>query len=742
MSKQSPIPILVVAWLFASLFLPGPVQAASPLPQILLFKDALGETKSIQLLKSEIVAENLQGQKKDGQLFIVGTNRVVVVLPGLPDRADDCDPEEVRAAIQRLSKTPADLLEKAGIGPRDLVRWDEVQKLCLQAKKQQTLVNQAKEQEQKAKEEERKKIDQAKWLEEARDFMRPRTEEQLSLLKSQATVLLGQNPKNEEEIKDYAAVLAQVLPQNKGGPLPDLQKLSNPESEIVPDGTLVWLAGGIYFISLLLLLFGLSYTSNFFTCLQGRKWIQATLYICLAPCFLAGLWFLWWAPTPAGVAQKGSESEKFKEMDLFLKNKNKPVYYFPPRKFVMAPEVLVEGLLAKVEPAKKSVGYLKGRLGVGELRLGNGRWSWSQGLSIMGLPFEVPFCLEGPLPDTSQWRSPTIELVSLGRLKLSAHLASIVIDAWMNTYQDFLGSTLVGNTQINQEVGKEISILVPSSGVRPSFAGVTRVTHTPVKNYDYSQKEIAAEDLALYYEKYMNRYILIDGYVKRVTSGLELSGGSKVEGAGEHVSNNSYANVKMTEDRYDEFELESWREGVKITCYIKSKAVFAMQGQGMMEVPETGQPLEGGDVYWGPRAQAVFDEPLIKKGKRVKFLSEGRVELEDKKTRMTTIRVMGIRLDTVSDIMAYDPHPVIKFLPLKPVTVGESDFDLTAESNSKLPILFESSDPSVAEILRGSRVKIKKPGTTIITAIHEGNKSWLPASIQQILVVEPAPSNP
>ena len=135
------------------------------------------------------------------------------------------------------------------------------------------------------------------------------------------------------------------------------------------------------------------------------------------------------------------------------------------------------------------------------------------------------------------------------------------------------------------------------------------------------------------------------------------------------------------------------------------------------------------DVYWGRRVNNVQQEPIIKGGMRVRFRTPGRVQGKN---------VYGIRLDEPGQIECYDPQQIIEFSHINPVTLGDSDFQLQAKATSNLPIYFVSSDPSVVEIYKGNRAKIKKVGQAVVTAVQEGNYSWLKATASQTISVEPA----
>jgi len=681
----------------------------SPFTKILLIKNEKGEIQKKIAKKTSSVDGNVQGESADGVVYVVAKGSLVAVLPVCPNEGELFSSKSIQEAIQLLERTSEDLKSKAEITPRIMVRWDQVlkeskareEKLALEDKR----INEAREKEEKEKRGE----DTAAWLKEAKDFMKPRTEGEISVLMRKGGDL---KKGSSGEIEEYLAVLSQVLPKEKGGPLPDLQKLSEIQPEILSDDMLIWFAGGVYLVSLFLLLFGLSYLSNTFVYIQSKFWVRAIMHGLLAPLFFVALYYLWWPPGGLGQKIEPSESESFKELDVFVKNQLKPVYYFPPREFLLPQEEVVAGFLKKLVPTDKLQGFLKGHMENGELSCGSGRWSWSQGISVLGLPLGIPLQFEGPIPELAYWASPKIDRVRLGQIKLPKFLASTLEDAMTNTFRNALQATALQSFKFARSGDGMLLIQVPASGVRPSVPVYEKsdenrqgkVVKKPLK------KEIAAEDLAKEIKEYQNRFVLVDGYVTDVESGDEFSGGSHAaQGLGGKLLADKLGG-QIGLDRFDKFYLQGG-----ITCVIKSKLVFTID-------------KARGDVYLGPRSNYIQAEPIIKKGQRVRFLTEGRVE---------GMEVFGIRLDELSQISCYDPHQVVEFAPLRVVAVGDGEFELNATATSKLPVTFESSDSSVAEIVKGNRVKIKKAGTTVITANQEGNSSWLGGSASQTLTVEP-----
>ncbi|WP_276481402.1 MBG domain-containing protein [Paraflavitalea pollutisoli] len=80
----------------------------------------------------------------------------------------------------------------------------------------------------------------------------------------------------------------------------------------------------------------------------------------------------------------------------------------------------------------------------------------------------------------------------------------------------------------------------------------------------------------------------------------------------------------------------------------------------------------------------------------------------------------------------------ITFAALAPVTYGAADYDPGATLSSRLPVVYTSSDPAIADIVNG-KIHIKGTGVVTITATHPGNANFEPATdVQQSLTINKA----
>jgi hypothetical protein len=294
-----------------------------------------------------------------------------------------------------------------------------------------------------------------------------------------------------------------------------------------------------------------------------------------------------------------------------------------------------------------------------------------------------------------------------------------------STMQSGLNSGGFASIKVTEEESGQLLILVQASGAKPKVdhkeeaREEAKVDLVEVAGEIY-EKEITAEALGRICKEgkldaFLGKFVLLDGIILEISSGSELSGGVV---ASKGLGQNS-PQAKIKEDDFDVFYLKGLP---RTKCFIKSKETFAKDSNG--------------DIYLGPRVNTVQAEPLIKSGLRVKFQTEGRVQGVNK---FGEIEVYGIRLDTPGDVKCYDPNQSILFAKLDVKTVGDPDFDLKADASSGLPIVFISSNPSIASIKR-NRVRLLAPGTTTITAEQKGDEIWSRATAKQVLTVDPAPA--
>jgi len=702
----------------------------TPFLKTLIFKKNTGVIEEREVARAKIAEGQIESVTPQGIVVLVPTNEVVALLPKFPDAGIVYQLKDVDQAIRILESLTAELKQRSEASVETLQRWKDLRKPAEEAEQKrkqeeaEALALKAIEEKKAAEEKVKVELDRlSAWFKEAADFQRPRSEEELEKLRVEGQNFLRNKTGDTAKVYDCLVVLSQVLPQEKGGPLPDLAKLSEVQSKIVPDDLLVWATAGILIVSFFGLLMGLSFTSSGVTRLREGAVLGGVVFGGLGLAILAVFAAIWWPISGDGENILFAISPSMERTIIFAKNSVKPAYYLPSSESKVSGLEFASSLLASLPPSDESSGMLKGKLKEGALWIKANVWMWKQPVTALGIPIPVSFMFQGKIPKATEWTDIAIEKVSLGRLTLPVSLGSIFCEGMKSTMQSGLNSGGFASIKVTQEGGGLLLISTPASGIKPKVEIKEEVKEEMREDSvevvgEIYQKEITAEALGRICKEgkldaFLGKFVLLDGIIVEISSGSELSGGVV---ASKGLSLNS-PQARVKEDDFDVFYLK----GVPRTkCFIKSKETFAKDSNG--------------DIYLGPRVNTVQAEPLIKSGLRVKFQIEGRVQGVNK---FGEIEVYGIRLDAPGDVKCYDPNQSILFAKLDVKAVGDPDFDLKAEASSGLPITFISSNPSIASIKR-NRVSLLAPGTTTITAEQKGNEIWSRATAKQVLTVDPA----
>jgi len=681
--------------------------------KVLLYQSKTGAVERREIKQCKRIGEKIEVEKATEGVLVIPVKDILLIIPVIPKEDFLCSPQEVDAAIRFLEGVPAPLAQQAGVDGNTLEAWrklkeraavDEAQKKGKEDKDKKT-----KEAEEKSKRDQEVRA----WLVQASEFRLVRSEKDLKELRETGEVLARQPSEQSSDILDALVFLSQVQPKEKGEALPDLSQLNEIKAKVVPDDLLGWLTGGCLFLSFFLLLFGMGFLSSSLTRFKEGAFMGGVVFGFCSVFLLGALGWTWWPIPSTGSRIEPNTNANMEELVLYIKNRIKPAYYFPKKTFTISVDEWRSAILSWLPPSEESTGLFKAKMGHVSLFTENGQWSLRQPMTALGIPLPITFTFQGNTPELKNWDKPAIEKIYLGHWPLPDFIRGMVAESAENIWQQGLSSIGLSGVPLGMADQGMIVVSMPAVGTKPKYELPQVVEEKkPVLSSETIKKKIAAEDLIKEIQLYQGRFVLLDGYVEDVDSGGEYSGDSKAtEGFGGKVLADK-PNGQIGMDRIDKFFLHGG-----LICLIKSKGVFTKDNAR-------------GDIYWGPRANTIQGEPIIKKGMRVRFMTEGRVEGRS---------VYGIRLDEASQIQCYDPQQEVKFSPLNPVLVGDADFDLKAEgqSGSDMPVTFISSDPSIVEIYKGNRAKIKKVGRVIITATQEGNSSWLKGTSSQELVVEP-----
>ena len=610
----------------------APMDLESPFLKIALVKGAAGAVEDMEVSKAKIIGDKIELTKSQGGVALFPVSDVVGLLPKFPDGGVVYQLKDVDEAIRFLESLPAELKQRSEASTEILQKWKDLRKPAEEADAKRR-EEEKRAQQEKLKQEESKIND---WMKDVADFQKPRSEADLAQIREQGQKFLDFKIGDERKVRDGLALLAQVVGKEKGGPLPDLLKLNEIQPKLIADDFLVWVAVGVLAISFFGLLIGFSFTSSGVTRFREGAMIGGIVFGGVGIAVLAGIAAIWWPVRGEGEPVGLSVSPEMERVVTFAKNSVKPVYFFPKMEFKVSSHDFATGLLASLPSSEEAAGMFKGKLKEGKLWIAKDRYIWSQPVRALGIPLSVYFTFEGKIPNPESWKEITPERISLGKVVIPEPLGSAFIDSIKTAFQGGLSSGGFSGIQAKTSEENKLIVSTPSSGQKPTIAA----------NNNY-RKQITAEDLAKIFiankgAEFNGKFIEIEGVVTKINSGSERSG-SKNAAPGDSL--NKKEGLRIKEDQFDIFYLNgmesygSRKDPLFIKLIIKSADIYSMDSYG--------------DIYRGANADIVKEKAFIKKGYRVKFLKEGRVQSD--KIKNNEIEVYGVEIDGDSDIQCFDP---------------------------------------------------------------------------------------
>jgi hypothetical protein len=602
----------------------------SPFLKTALVKGAGGVIEEREITKAKIAGDKIELTMTKGGVALLPATDVSAVLPKLPNVGVVYQLKDVDEAIRILESLPADLRQKPEASIETLQKWKDLRKPAEEA-------DTKRREEEKRAQEEKLKQEEAKineWMKDVADFKKPRSEIDLAAIREQGQKFLDLKIGDERKVREGLALLAQVVGKEKGGPLPDLVKLNEVQPKLVADDLLVWVVVGVLAISFFGLLIGLSFTSSGLTRIREGAILGGIVFGGLGVAILAGLALIWWPVGGEGDPVGLTVSPEMERVVTFAKNSVKSVYFLPRIEFQVPSHDFAISILASLPPSEEAAGMFKGKLKEGKLWIAKDRYTWSQPVTALGIPIPVSFVFEGKTPTAGSWQEITTDRVSLGKVVIPDPLGSAFAESMKSILQGGLNASGLSGIKVKSGDQNDLIVSTPSSGTKPA-------------NNNY-RKEITAEDLAKVFverkgSEFNGKFVLIEGVVDKISSGSEFSGIANA-GVGDPL-NKEKTPQKIKDDQFDVFYLHGMdsygyrKDPLYIKLVIKSPDVFVMDGYG--------------DVYKGPNANIVKEKALIKKGYRVKFLKEGRVQSDQIKNN--EIEVYGVEIDGSGDIQCFDP---------------------------------------------------------------------------------------
>ena len=614
----------------------------SPFLKTALVKGSGGVLEDKEVSKAKIVGDKIELTTTKGGVALFPVTDVPAVLPKIPNAGVVYQLKDLDEAIRMLESLPAELKQRPEASTETLQKWKDLRKPAEEA-------DARRQAEEKKAEDDRIKHETEKvsqWITEASDLQKARSEEEIKKLREQGEQFLELKAGDELKIRDVLALLSQVVGKERGGPLPDLAKVNEIQPRLLPDDLLVWSVVGILVLSFFCLLIGLSFTLNGFNRLREGAVLGGIIYGGVGLTVLTALASIWWSSGEEAKPMNISVSPAMEKVTLFSKNSLKPAYFLPGIEIQVSKQDFVCGIIAAVPPSEESVGIFKGKLKEGKLWIKKDRYIWRQPITALGIPLPVSFVFEGKIPMPESWKEITPDRVTLGKITIPDPLGSSFCEAMNASVQSGLSSAGLAGIKVRGDTGETIVLTIPSSGTRPT-------TKTIAATNAY-RREITAEDLAKAFienkgSEFCGKFIVIEGVVEKIFSGSEIAG-TVIATAGDSRSQvKDKKDVKVSDERFDIFFLKGLssygfrKDPLYIKLVIKSPDVFVMDSYG--------------DIYKGPNANIVKEKAFIKKGYRVKFLREGRVQSDQIKNNEIEVYGVHIGLEGPSenDIQCFDP---------------------------------------------------------------------------------------
>lgn len=657
---------MALGWLLVAGFLQAeaPMDLDSPFSKVALVKAKTGGVETREIKKARFVGGGVEMEKIDGGVTIFPVGDIVAILPLLPKAGGPYTVEQVEGATRLYQRADPDLLQKAGVGTTGIQDWEKLKQRLLELKNKQEeekrINNEVKEADARANL--TKEVQD--WLAQASDFRASRPEKELTELKQKGEALARKSPEQMDIILQALAVLSQVQPKEKGEPLPELSRLNEIQPRLIPDDFLGWLAGGVLILSFFGLLFGLAFLSSSLTRFKEGALLGGIVFGIVALGLLGVLIWTWLPAQIIGEAVPSRADPKMEELGIYLKNRAKPVYYFPAKQFFFSAEEWRSGVLGYLPVSEESVGLFKVKLKEGKLRLTEGKWTWQQPLTALGIPLPLQLAFEGPTPELKDWEIPTVSKVSLGRWPLPEPIAGLLKDSASSILKQGLASAGLAGVSLKKDDKGMFWISVPAAGVSPKYelAKLEEQKSEEPKKEPWKEiierKEISAEELAAVFIQIKDLDLKILKEIAQQMEGRFYTIHGIVEGVG---GNNFGSTGKMGADTSDDIYLlgqkdyyrrtgsrrtgSDTRQHLLVRCIIKTDWVFEIDSRKDLYAREVIQEFEQfpkrsrekpaevkfktitGQEVTSTSIDPAKETPFIQRGKRLRFKKPMRIEL-------------------------------------------------------------------------------------------------------------------
>ncbi len=560
----------------------APMDLDSPFVKTALIKGTSGEIVEKSVRKGRINASNIELQKDEGGLLVLQADRVLAVLPKIPQAGETYLQSDAQRALAVLIEAQKLFPDRVEVTASTIAEWD---KLSRQA-------TQADEMERKALEE---------WFQSAAKISPQAKMDEIRALAEQGESFAGKFPDEEKKIHEQVKGLRELSKI-------DLSKVANPAFQIGNFGD-SFVPGAILWVVLLVPL--IIFISGVLGAIQGFKErlpLAGLLRIVLALIGggLLGL-VLWPEATTLGPHDENTKIHSSAQRGLWLSRNLIEQWADQPSQKVNVPSEAWLGFISgTLQAGAEDPSTLFWCLEKPRIKRENKQLHIVQPLVFKFLPINLKFIFSEPSKGQS-WTDMDLTGFKIGHLPLGKFVGSYALQALSVAYEG-VRTGFALDKGVRWVMGSDEMLVVEIPSARQK---------RPAAKDSVSAKELAEVFDQGFGDIYKDKYITVEGDLIEVQSRREIVGGDTFK----------------REDPFDEFYLDGLpvdgirRVAVKIRCQLKSEKIFFLDGKGDL--------FEGSPNPQNPRT----DIPVLRKGvsgTKIR-VSAGRIESGGSERRLINI---------------------------------------------------------------------------------------------------------
>ena len=589
----------------------APMDLDSPFIKTALIRGTSGEIVEKSVRKGRIDGGNIELQKDEGDLLVLPADRVLAVLPKIPQAGETYLQSDAQRALAVLTEAQKLFPDRVEVAVSTIAEWDKLSRQATQADGI-----------------ERKALED--WFQSAAKISPQAKMDEIRALGEQGESFAVKFPNEEKRIHEQVKGLRELSKI-------DLSKIANPAFQIgnfgdsfVP-GAILWV---ILVVPLIIFIVGVSGAIQGF---KERLPLAGLLRLVLALIAggLLGL-VLWPAATKPGSNAENTEIHSSAQRGLWLS-----------RNLI---EQWADQPLQKVNvPSEAWLGFISGTLQAGVEDLSSLFWCLEkprikhenkqllivQPLVLKILPINLTFVFSEPSKGQS-WADVDLTGFKIGRLPLGKLVGGYALQALSVGYEG-VRSGFALDKGVRWVMGSDDMLVVEIPSARQK---------RPVAKDSVSAKELAEVFDQGFGDIYKDKYITVEGVLDEVHSTQENLGKGAIEKS----------------DPLDEFYLtgipgNGLKRRVRIRCQIKSQErSYFLDGKGDLYYKEytekvaektstkkTASGTGSSSAAEKPTVQEIVkalnpnnDQSIFRKGGTVKFHG-GRVE--STKVEMETVTI-------------------------------------------------------------------------------------------------------